>query len=111
MSHNPITGDKIATKPSKAYADNYDAVFGKKDESLWDAYKQNPEGGTVKDIRERVKELRKQVAKDAAMFRRLPMEMPRCAQCGQAYELDILANEGASCPMCDVVEIDEAAQD
>jgi hypothetical protein len=28
---NPITGDKIQTKPSKQYADNYDAIFGKKD--------------------------------------------------------------------------------
>jgi hypothetical protein len=28
---NPITGDKIQTKPSKKYADNYDAIFGKKD--------------------------------------------------------------------------------
>ena len=29
MSHNDITGDRIATKPSKAYEDNYDAVFRK----------------------------------------------------------------------------------
>lgn len=28
---NPITGDKIQTKPSTKYADNYDAIFGKKD--------------------------------------------------------------------------------
>lgn len=29
MSHNSITGDKIATKPSKAYAEGYDAIFRK----------------------------------------------------------------------------------
>lgn len=28
-SKNDITGDKIQTKPSKAYADNYDAIFRK----------------------------------------------------------------------------------
>ena len=27
MSHNDITGDAIRTKPSKAYAENYDAIF------------------------------------------------------------------------------------
>ena len=33
MSHNDITGDKIATKPaSKAYRDQFDAIFGKKEE-------------------------------------------------------------------------------
>lgn len=34
MSHNDITGDRIATKPSKAYSDNYDAVFGKRDSNV-----------------------------------------------------------------------------
>lgn len=29
MSRNPITGDKIATKPSKAYEEGYDAIFRK----------------------------------------------------------------------------------
>lgn len=28
-AHNDITGDKIATKPSKAYEANYDAIFRK----------------------------------------------------------------------------------
>lgn len=31
---NPITGDKIQTKPSKQYADNYDAIFGKKEKPV-----------------------------------------------------------------------------
>ena len=29
MSHNDITGGAIRTKPSKAYAENYDAIFRK----------------------------------------------------------------------------------
>ena len=33
MSHNDITGDKIATNPaSKAFLAGYDAIFGKKEE-------------------------------------------------------------------------------
>lgn len=28
-SHNDITGDAIKSKPSKAYSDNYDAIFRK----------------------------------------------------------------------------------
>jgi hypothetical protein len=89
MSHNDISGDRIATKPSKAYSKHYDAIFRKKDKSLWDGYKQNPESGTSEDIRKSVKETRKQVAKDAAMFRRLAVL------------------ESESCPMCDVVVVDE----
>jgi hypothetical protein len=31
-SHNPITGDKLQSKPAtKEYRDGWDAIFGKKD--------------------------------------------------------------------------------
>lgn len=29
VSTNPVTGDRIVTKPSKKYEDNYDAIFRK----------------------------------------------------------------------------------
>lgn len=37
---NPITGDKIQSRPqSKAYQDNYDAIFNKKPEPLCEQLK------------------------------------------------------------------------
>lgn len=37
MSKNDITGDTIATKPvSDLYRDNYDAIFGQKEEQQQD---------------------------------------------------------------------------
>jgi hypothetical protein len=31
MSTNDITGDKLISKPSTTYADNWDRIFGKKE--------------------------------------------------------------------------------
>lgn len=37
---NEITGNAIQTKPSEAYRNNYDSIFGKKPEKLWKISKQ-----------------------------------------------------------------------
>jgi hypothetical protein len=34
MSTNDVTGDRIVTKPSKKYEDNYDAIF-RKDKAMF----------------------------------------------------------------------------
>ena len=36
MSKNDITGDKIQTKPSTKYADNFDKIFRNKPSLEWD---------------------------------------------------------------------------
>ena len=56
--------------------------------SAWDNYEQSKEGGTAKEIRARVAKLKKQVAKDAKVWRLLD-----------------------SCPMCDVYVIEEMRQE
>lgn len=41
MSHNDITGDKLASRPnSKEYAENYDRIFRKTVEPGYNAVKQ-----------------------------------------------------------------------
>jgi hypothetical protein len=47
VSTNPVTGDRIVTKPSKKYEDNYDAIF-RKDADMKSKKKMPGKGGKGK---------------------------------------------------------------
>jgi len=44
-NYNDITGDKLQTKPSKTYADNFDGIFRKPKEEIIIVEELEPEAG------------------------------------------------------------------
>ena len=80
MSHNDITGDRIATKPSKAYEDNYDRIFRRP---------RSPTRPGCQTLQEVIAEL----SEGDPEFVRLLEEARKT-----------VVNLDQCCPMCDVVE-------